>query len=86
MYRRQRTTKGADGSSSKEGKSERKDKIDGDPATTTRLRPLRRRNIEMEPENKGCRQGMDAENKGCFGKARISSLVPKGCARYHVCT
>ena len=49
---RQQTTKGADGSSSKEGKSERKD------------------NIEMEPENKGCQQGMDTENKGCFGKAQ----------------
>ena len=23
----------------------------------------------MEPEDKGCRQGMDAENKGCFGEA-----------------
>ena len=39
----------------------------------------------MEPENKGCRQGMDAENKGCFGKAHISSLVPKGYARYLAC-
>ena len=45
-------TKGADGSSSKEGKSERKD------------------NIKMESENKGCQQGTDAENKGCFGKAQ----------------
>ena len=78
-------TKSADGSSSKEGKSERKDKINGAPATTTRLRPLRRRNIEMEPEKKGCQQGTDAENKGCLGKAQnVSSLVLKGCARYLV--
>ena len=39
----------------------------------------------MEPENKGCRQGTDAENKGCFGKARpYQHKVPKGCARYLV--
>ena len=39
----------------------------------------------MEPENKGCGQITDAENKGCIGKARLyQHKVLKGCAKYLV--
>ena len=41
-----------------------------EPWTTSYLRPLQRRNIEIELEDEGCWQGKDIENKGYFDKLR----------------